>query len=299
VTQRTLPIAALLAPLLWAVSAGAADDNGITVSQPPVIAGTTSDLPAAPITQQNVPASSSGFLTLPPQTDAGPPPAEVPAPQNNPSGNARANLPASNALNLPDTTDSDTEAAEPSEPPTDAPTNAAVAAKLSEGAPVTPPTPEDAAPPPPADDTQPEPNTIVLQGLNKVTGHILRLEAPVGTVMRFGNLEIIGRRCWKSPQDEQPENAGLMEIWELKPGESHQRIFLGWIFSSSPGLSGLEHPVYDVTIVECLSLTNEQKAAAETPADSADKAADKAPEKAVVKSPEKAPAKKNSKPAAH
>jgi hypothetical protein len=108
------------------------------------------------------------------------------------------------------------------------------------------------APTAPADDdVRPAPNTIILQGLNKVTGHISRLEAPIGTVMRFGNLEIIGRRCWQSPQDEQPENAGLMEIWELKPGESHERIFLGWIFSSSPGLSGLEHPVYDVTMIEC------------------------------------------------
>ena len=108
------------------------------------------------------------------------------------------------------------------------------------------------SPAPQADDTRPAPNTIILQGLNKVTGHISKLEAPVGTVMRFGNLEIIGRRCWQSPPDEQPENAGLLEIWELKPGESHQRIFLGWIFSSSPGLSGLEHPVYDVTMLECL-----------------------------------------------
>jgi hypothetical protein len=109
------------------------------------------------------------------------------------------------------------------------------------------------------DNTQPEPNTIVLQGLNKVTGHISRLEAPVGTVMRFGNLEVIGRRCWQAPPDEQPENAGLLEIWELKPGESHERIFLGWSFSSSPGLSGLQHPVYDVTVLECLTLSDPEK----------------------------------------
>lgn len=116
-----------------------------------------------------------------------------------------------------------------------------------------------------------ESNMIVLQGLNKVTGHISRLEAPVGTVMRFGNLEIIGRRCWKSPPDEQPENAGLLEIWELRPGESHQRIFLGWIFSSSPGLSGLEHPVYDVTMIECLSVSDEAAESAEANGDEAAK----------------------------
>ncbi len=94
-------------------------------------------------------------------------------------------------------------------------------------------------------------NTVLLQGLNKVTGHLSRLEGPMGTVMRFGNLEIIARRCWKSNPDESPENAVLLEIRKLKPGEVPARIFLGWMFSSSPGLSGLEDPVYDVTMLAC------------------------------------------------
>jgi hypothetical protein len=100
-------------------------------------------------------------------------------------------------------------------------------------------------------DERPAPNTVTLQGLNKVTGRISRLEAPLGTVMRFGKIELIARRCWRSPIDERPENAGLIEVWEMKPGESPQQIFLGWIFSSSPGLSGLEHPVYDITMLSC------------------------------------------------
>jgi hypothetical protein len=104
---------------------------------------------------------------------------------------------------------------------------------------------------PPEQKPTPQYNAIVLQGLNKVTGHILKLDAPVGTVMRFGNLEIIARRCWRSNPEDRPENAALLDISELKPGEVPQRIFLGWMFSSSPGLSGLEHPVYDITVVSC------------------------------------------------
>jgi len=94
-------------------------------------------------------------------------------------------------------------------------------------------------------------NAIVLQGLNKVTGHISTLQGPVGTILRFGNLEIIPRHCWKSQPEDRPENAALLDISELKPGEPPQRIFLGWMFSSSPGLSGLEHPVYDITVLSC------------------------------------------------
>ncbi|MCC7260006.1 MAG: DUF2155 domain-containing protein [Alphaproteobacteria bacterium] len=94
-------------------------------------------------------------------------------------------------------------------------------------------------------------NMALLQGLNKVTTKISSVEAPVGTVARFGNLEIIARACWKSPPEEQPESAALLDIWELKPDESPKRIFLGWMFASSPGISSLEHPVYDITVLDC------------------------------------------------
>ncbi|MBY0407895.1 MAG: DUF2155 domain-containing protein, partial [Rickettsiales bacterium] len=120
-------------------------------------------------------------------------------------------------------------------------------------------TPENTASPaapvteelPPAEEEEQPTNTVVLQGLNKVTGHISKLEGPIGIVLRFDNLEIITRRCWKSPPDEQPENAALVEIREVKTGEQPKKVYLGWMFSSSPGLSGIEHPVYDVNIIAC------------------------------------------------
>jgi len=94
-------------------------------------------------------------------------------------------------------------------------------------------------------------NSVVLQGLNKVTGHTSKIEGPIGATQRFGNLEIIPRRCWKSSPEDRPEDAVLLEIRELQIGEESKRIFLGWMFSSSPGLSGLEHPVYDVSVLSC------------------------------------------------
>ena len=92
---------------------------------------------------------------------------------------------------------------------------------------------------------------VILQGLNKVTGKISRLEGPVTKAMHFGNLEITAKRCWKAPPEDQPENASLLEIREVHGGEESKRIFLGWMFSSSPGLSGLENAVYDINVVSC------------------------------------------------
>jgi hypothetical protein len=107
--------------------------------------------------------------------------------------------------------------------------------------------------------SDPEYNAVTLMGLNKVTGRTLKLEGPVGTLLTFGNLQIVARRCWKSEPEDRPENAALLEISESKPGEAPQKIFLGWMFSSSPGLSGLEHPVYDVTVLGCAVKSSDTK----------------------------------------
>ncbi len=91
----------------------------------------------------------------------------------------------------------------------------------------------------------------VLQGLDKVTARVTTLEAPVGEVVRFGTLEIIARTCEKRPPEEPPESASFLDIWEVRPGEAAVSIFRGWMFSSSPALSAMEHPVYDVWVVDC------------------------------------------------
>jgi len=103
----------------------------------------------------------------------------------------------------------------------------------------------------PDDEKQIESNVAILQGLNKVIGRVSTFEAPLGTLSNFENLEIIVRKCWKSSPDERPENAALLEIREIRSGEAPRQIFLGWMLSSSPGLSSLEHPVYDITVISC------------------------------------------------
>ncbi len=96
-----------------------------------------------------------------------------------------------------------------------------------------------------------ENNIVMLRGLNKVIGRISTLEIPLGTISNFENLEIIARKCWKAPPEDRPENAALLEINEIRAGEAPKQIFLGWMFSSSPSISGLEHPVYDITMLSC------------------------------------------------
>jgi hypothetical protein len=93
----------------------------------------------------------------------------------------------------------------------------------------------------------------VLQALDKVTARISDLRAPLDQTVKFGTLEITARACHKAPPEEPPENAAFLEIRELRRDEPPRVLFSGWMFSSSPGLSTLEHPVYDVWVVDCLS----------------------------------------------
>lgn len=91
----------------------------------------------------------------------------------------------------------------------------------------------------------------VLQGLNKVTARVERIEVRVGQTVSFGALDITVRACRKSPPEDPPERAAFLEIQEIKPDEGKSRLFSGWMFASSPALSALENPVYDVWVLDC------------------------------------------------
>ncbi|MBI3451713.1 MAG: DUF2155 domain-containing protein [Rhodospirillales bacterium] len=91
----------------------------------------------------------------------------------------------------------------------------------------------------------------VLQTLDKITGRVRTVDAPIDETIRFGALAIVARTCRKRPPEEPPESAAFLEIAEVKPGEAPRDLFRGWMFASSPAVSALEHPVYDVWVIDC------------------------------------------------
>jgi hypothetical protein len=94
----------------------------------------------------------------------------------------------------------------------------------------------------------------VLQGLDKVTARVSRIEVPVGGgTVTFGALEISADACYKRPPEETPESAAFLRIAEHRGGETPETIFSGWMFASSPALSALENAVYDVWVIDCIS----------------------------------------------
>ena len=99
-------------------------------------------------------------------------------------------------------------------------------------------------------------DTAILQGLDKVTARVVTIVARLGDTKKIGSLEIIVRACDKRPPEETPESAAFIDVWEVRPGEPASNIFRGWMFASSPALSALEHPVYDVWVLDCQNTKN-------------------------------------------
>jgi hypothetical protein len=92
-----------------------------------------------------------------------------------------------------------------------------------------------------------------IQILNKITAKVQNVNIPINTDIAYGTLKIEVKSCWKSSPYELSENKILMNIYEKKIGQKeYQQIFFGWMFSSSPGISSMEHPVYDVVAINCL-----------------------------------------------
>lgn len=98
-----------------------------------------------------------------------------------------------------------------------------------------------------------EGDVAVLQWLDKVTARVSTVEASVGESVHVGTLEILVRSCRYRPPEETPESAAFLDITENKPGAPTQEIFRGWMFASSPALSAMEHPIYDVWVLDCRS----------------------------------------------
>lgn len=95
-------------------------------------------------------------------------------------------------------------------------------------------------------DTVLECTSVSLEGLDKITARVLSLDATVKNPVKFQNLTLTVQRCLMTPADEPYEVAAFLEITETNTEIKNAPVFSGWMFASSPSLSTLDHPIYDV-----------------------------------------------------
>lgn len=111
---------------------------------------------------------------------------------------------------------------------------------------------------------------VKLQTLDKATARTKTFEAEVGSTLKFGPLYIKVQSCQKSSPIDQPESSAFVQIWEVPPEEKKTEgkaewVFSGWMFASSPALSPMDHPIYDVWLMDCLPEKGQTPDIAATP----------------------------------
>lgn len=97
----------------------------------------------------------------------------------------------------------------------------------------------------------------IVEAIDKTTAERMRFEVVVGgRPVRFSdNLIFSARACEVTAPNELVNDAiAYMDVsLQAKSaiGSQPRQIFRGWMFASTPAVSGLQHPAYDAWIVGC------------------------------------------------
>ena len=92
---------------------------------------------------------------------------------------------------------------------------------------------------------------LELRALDKITGHAKAVFAPLNFPVKYATLTIVARSCYSTPASETPETSAFLQIDEQRADQPAHRVFSGWMYASSPGLHGMQHPLYDVWAIRC------------------------------------------------
>ena len=132
-------------------------------------------------------------------------------------------------------------------------------------------------------------------GLDKITGRIITFSVSIDEMVQFGTLRLKARACYTRPITEAPQTDSFVEVDEVKLNNQIERILSGWMFAASPGLHGIEHPIYDIWLTGCHDNVAPSREAPVAPAKPATPAKPAAPAKPVAPA-KPAPAKPAAKP---
>ena len=86
--------------------------------------------------------------------------------------------------------------------------------------------------------------------LNKTTNKVTTKDILVNSKISWETLNIEVLYCGSTPPTEIPEDYVLIDVYDTINNESNN-IYKGWMISSSPDVTPLENPIYDLWLVDC------------------------------------------------
>ena len=86
--------------------------------------------------------------------------------------------------------------------------------------------------------------------LNKTTNKVSTKEIMVSSKISWETLNIEVLYCGSTPPTEIPEDYVLIDVYDTV-NNINTNIYKGWMISSSPDVTPLENPIYDLWLVDC------------------------------------------------
>ena len=111
---------------------------------------------------------------------------------------------------------------------------------------------------------------IVLGALDREKGTNVRVNVPVGSQVTYGSLRLRVSACYSSHPEDRLESWAYVEVTDIGRQKMNQLAVLpqrnrraakeanpdrvirkGWIIASSPAVTPIDHPTYDMWLVSC------------------------------------------------
>ena len=94
--------------------------------------------------------------------------------------------------------------------------------------------------------------SVNILGLDKITAKTTKINIEIGETKKFGLLEIKAIKCGKTNSQNESGEVAYIQIKDLSDNQDEKVfVFNGWTFSSSPSLKPIDHPVYDIWLLNC------------------------------------------------
>ncbi len=91
-----------------------------------------------------------------------------------------------------------------------------------------------------------------LKLLNKTTNKVSQKDILVNSIINWETLNIEVLYCASTPPNEIPEDYVLIDVYD-KINNENVNIYKGWMISSSPDVTPLENPIYDLWLLDCIN----------------------------------------------
>ena len=88
----------------------------------------------------------------------------------------------------------------------------------------------------------------ILRGLDRITGAVNNFSMAIGETLEFERLEVTLEACRYPVGDINSDAYALLKIRDIR---NEEPSFYGWMIASSPALSALDRPRYDVWVLSC------------------------------------------------